>query len=89
MTFHLPEYIDECVDASTDPLVTLLMREGAMEEAYTLQQQHTADAQQIVERCIIEQRPHEEEDSTAYELPLEQLLSQARAKAKAKRNSRH
>lgn len=56
MAFHLPEFIDECVDYSSDPLLILLAREGEHEEAYQTARQYTAGARQIVERSLIEQR---------------------------------
>ena len=52
----LPEFIDENIDYSSDPLMIMLMREGAYEEAYQTARQYTAGARQIVERSLIEQR---------------------------------
>ena len=56
MTLALPDFIDENVDYMSDPLMILLMREGAHEEAYQTARQYTAGARQIVERSLIEQR---------------------------------
>lgn len=54
MTLHLPEFIDENVDYTSDPLMILLMREGANEEAYQMARQQTAGARQIVLQHEIE-----------------------------------
>ena len=54
MTLHLPEFIDENVDYTSDPLMILLMREGAYEEAYQTARQQTAGARQIVLQREIE-----------------------------------
>ena len=54
MTLHLPEFIDENVDYMSDPLMILLMREGAYEEAYQTARQQTAGARQIVLQHEIE-----------------------------------
>ena len=54
MTLHLPEFIDENVDYTSDPLMILLMREGAHEEAYQTARQQTAGARQIVLQREIE-----------------------------------
>lgn len=62
MAFHLPEFIDECVDYSSDPLLILLAREGEREEAYQTARQYTAGARQIVERALIEQRPDQDDE---------------------------
>ena len=51
----LPEFIDENIDYSSDPLMIMLMREGAYEEAYQTARQYTAGARQIIERSTIEQ----------------------------------
>ena len=42
------DFIDENVDYMSDPLMILLMREGAYEEAYQTARQQTAGARQIV-----------------------------------------
>lgn len=52
----LPEWLEETVDAA-DPLVILLQREGAFDEAEQLHSQRLAEQRQLVERNIIEQRP--------------------------------
>ena len=44
----LPDFIEENTDYSTDPLMILLMREGAYEEAYQTARQQTAGARQIL-----------------------------------------
>ena len=54
MTLALPDFIDENVDYMSDPLMILLMREGAYEEAYQTARQQTAGARQIVLQHEIE-----------------------------------
>ena len=44
----LPDFIEENIDYSTDPLVILLMREGEYDEAYQMARQQTAPARQIL-----------------------------------------
>ena len=44
----LPDFIEENIDYSTDPLVILLMREGEYDEAYQMARQQTAPARQII-----------------------------------------
>ena len=44
----LPDFIEENIDYSTDPLVILLMREGEYDEAYQTARQYTAGARQII-----------------------------------------
>lgn len=44
----LPDFIEENIDYSTDPLVILLMREGEYDEAYQMARQQTATARQII-----------------------------------------
>lgn len=61
MSLHLPEFIDEIIDYSSDPLLILLAREGEHEEAYQTARQYTAGARQIVERGLIEQREDDPE----------------------------
>jgi len=61
MAFHLPEFIDECVDAS-DPLAILLMREGAFDEAEQLHASRLAEQRQYIERALIEQRPDQDDE---------------------------
>lgn len=70
MAFHLPEYIDELIDAASDPLCLLLSREGSEDEAYQTAMYHRAGQQQIITRCELEQRPYEDED---YELPRRRI----------------
>lgn len=48
------DFIDENVDYMSDPLMILLMREGAYEEAYQTARQQTAGARQIVLQHEIE-----------------------------------
>lgn len=48
------DFIDENVDYMSDPLMILLMREGAHEEAYQTARQQTAGARQIVLQQEIE-----------------------------------
>lgn len=62
MAFHLPEFIDECVDYSSDPLVILLMREGAFDEAEQLHASNLAGQRQHIERALIEQRPDQDDE---------------------------
>ena len=50
----LPDFIEENIDYSTDPLVILLMREGEYDEAYQMARQQTAGARQIVLQHEIE-----------------------------------
>ncbi len=50
----LPDFIEENIDYSTDPLVILLMREGEYDEAYQMARQQTAPARQIVLQHEIE-----------------------------------
>ena len=50
----LPDFIEENTDYSTDPLMILLMREGAYEEAYQTARQQTAGARQILLQHEIE-----------------------------------
>lgn len=57
MSFYLPEYVDELIDTSSDPLCILLAREGAYDEAYQTAMYHRAGLQQVVTRALIEQRP--------------------------------
>ena len=45
---RLPEFIDENIDYSSDPLMILLAREGEHEEAYQTARQYTAGARQII-----------------------------------------
>lgn len=54
MSLHLPEFIDENIDYSSDPLLILLAREGEHEEAYQTARQYTAGARQIVLQHEIE-----------------------------------
>lgn len=54
MTLALPDFIDENVDYMSDPLMILLTREGAYEEAYQTARQQTAGARQIVLQHEIE-----------------------------------
>lgn len=48
------DFIDENIDYASDPLMILLMREGAYEEAYQTARQQTAGARQIVLQHEIE-----------------------------------
>ena len=72
-SLHLPEFIEETFDVSSDPLMILLAREGEYEEAYQTARQYTAGARQIIERSMLEQR---EDDPTA-------------PRTRTKRNSHH
>ena len=63
--FMLPDFIEEAIDPTSDPLAILLAREGAGQEAYIMHRQHMAGAQQIIENALIQQRPDQEDEYTA------------------------
>lgn len=68
MSFYLPEYVDELIDASADPLCILLAREGAYDEAYQTAVYHRSGQQQVVTRALIEQRPDQDEGDISIEV---------------------
>lgn len=74
MAFYIPEYIDELVDAASDPLAILLARECSNDEAYQYAMFQRAGTTQIITRCLIEQRP--EEDDEYEQLVLERQTRQ-------------
>ena len=86
----LPDFIEENIDYSTDPLVILLMREGEYDEAYQMARQQTAPARQIlvnheIQTCEVKQYSRYEIDAAGKDevliptqftdkIPISQLL---------------
>lgn len=68
MSLYLPEWVDELVDASADPLCILLAREGSNDEAYQTAVYHRSGQQQVVTRALIEQRPDQDEGDISIEV---------------------
>lgn len=80
MAFHLPEFVDELVDSSSDPLCQLLAREGSNEEAYQHAQYHRSGLVQIVTRAVIEQHPEEDDEYEALAIERQKRVIRRRRK---------
>lgn len=65
-TPYIPEWIDEEMDSSSDPLFLLLAREGSFDEAHQTIMFQRAETAQVVTRALIE-RPAEHEQYTSAE----------------------
>lgn len=62
LDLYVPDYIDELVDAASDPQVILLAREGSNEEAYQHAMFQRAGTTQVITRCLIEQKDREDDE---------------------------
>lgn len=80
MAFHLPEFVDELVDSSSDPLCQLLAREGSNDEAYQTAQYHRSGLVQIVTRATIEQHPEEDDEYEALVVERQKRVIRRNAK---------
>ena len=62
LDLYVPDYIDELVDAASDPLAILLAREGSNDEAYQYAMFQRAGTTQVITRCLIEQKDREDDE---------------------------